>query len=577
MGWRFWNSCLNVTARMNEETGRRRHFYRATKRRRRIFWIAFIALLLAALLALRPAYHWLKTKRADSLAAKAERFVQQENFLEAANTYRAALQLDPLGYHPLQGAARLATRLNHDEALGLWDQVVKLPQATSDDREERAAALLQAGKFPAAALAIDELLKQNPDTNALVLASRYSERTGNSAKALEYARIAMKRAPQDEIAQARLAEVLAASLKADERAEAREILWAVAAKNGADKKSAIESLARAPDLTRDEQTKILDQLHTLDPFTVTDALLAADLRLRMQPENTALIYDEIIARWGTKAKLEIAQWLNAHQQFDSVLTLVDPGERRPHLLLARLDALAAEQRWDEIDIALSRKDLSSDPVVVEAFRARLIWAQHSSLDARMHWNQALALAGNDSSKLRWLGAFAEQNGADEIALRAFQRLARSPGDPSLALAGQQRLAAKMHDISAARTTAEKTLALHAADPNAQNRVAYYNLLLEKDVSANATKATELVAKYPDRLEFRVTAALALLRQHDPGSALAQFQGPPIEWAKTPPSWRAVYAAALIANDEDAIRANELLKSIPLDRLSREEAALIQRK
>jgi len=75
---------------MNEESGRRRHFYRATKRRR-IFGIAFIALLLAALLALRPAYHWLKTKRADSLAAKAERFVQEENFLEAANTYRAAL------------------------------------------------------------------------------------------------------------------------------------------------------------------------------------------------------------------------------------------------------------------------------------------------------------------------------------------------------------------------------------------------------------------------------------------------------------------------------------------------------
>jgi len=563
-------------ARMNEESGRRRHLGRVTKRRRPIFWIAFIALLLAALLALRPAYRWLKTKRADSLAAKAGRFVQQKNFLEAAHTYRAALQLDPLGYHPLQGAARLATRLNHDEALGLWDQVVKLPQATNDDREERAATLLQAGELPAAAVAIDELLKQNPDTNALVLASRYSERTGNSARALEYARIAMKRAPQDEIAQARLAEVLAASLKADERAEAREILWAVAAKNGAARKSAIESLARAPDLTRDEQTKILDQLHTLDPFTVTHALLAADLRLRMQPENTALIYDEIIASWGAKAKLEIVQWLNAHQQFNRVLTLVSPGERRPKLLLARLDALAAEQRWDEIETTLSRKDLTFDSVVVEAFRARLAAARPLSLDAEEHWNKAITLAGNDSSKLRWLGAFAEQCGADEIALRTFQRLGRSPADTSLALAGQQRLAAKIHDISAARTIAEKTLALHAADPNAQNRVAYYNLLLEKDVSANATKAKELVAKYPDRLEFRVTAALALLRQHDPGSALAQFQGPPIEWAKTPPSWRAIYAAALMANDE-ATRANELLKSIPLDRLSREEAALIQRR
>ena len=561
---------------MNEESGRGRHFYRVSKRRRRLFWIAFVVLLLAALLALRPAYRWLKAKRADSLAARAEQFVRQKNLLEAANTYRAALQLDPLGYRPLQGAARLATRLNHTEALGLWDEVVRLPQATAGDREERAAALLQATELPAAALAIDQLLKQNPDTNALVLASRYSERIGNGARALEYARIAVKRAPQDEIAQARLAEVLAASPKADERAEAREILWVVAAKNGVGRKSAIESLARSPDLTINEQRKILDQLHTLDLFTVTDALLTADLRLKMQPENTAVIYDEIIASWGAKAKLEVAQWLNAHQQFDRVLSLVGPGEGRDQLLLTRLDALAAEQRWGEIETTLSRKDLSFDSVVVEAFRARLAAARPLSLNAEVHWNKAITLAGNDSSKLRWLGTFAEQSGADEIALRTFQRLARSPEDAGLALAGQQRLAAKMHDISAARTIAEKTLALHADDPNAQNRVAYYNLLLEKDVSANAAKAKELVAKYPDRLEFRVTATLAFLRQHDPAAALAQFQGPPIEWAKTPPSWRAVYAAALRGNErEDA--AHEIIATISMDRLSSEERALIEAK
>jgi hypothetical protein len=561
---------------MNGENGRRHNFYRAAKRRRRIFWIVFIALLLAAMLALRPAYRWLKAKRADSLAARAEQMVQQKNLSGAANTYRAALQLDPLGYRPLQGAARLATRLNHAEALGLWDQVVRLPQATAADREERAAALLQATELPAAALAIDQLLKQNPDTNTLVLASRYSERIGNGARTLEYARIAVKRAPQDEIAQARLAEVLAASPKADERAEAREILWPVAAKNGAGRKSAIESLARSPDLTINEQRKILDQLDALNPFTVTDALLAADLRLKMQPENTTAIYDEIIATWGANAKLEVAQWLNAHQQFDRVLSLAGPGEGRDQLLLARLDALAAEQRWDEIDATLSRKDLTSDPVVIEAFRARLIPARHSSLDAEVHWNKAIALAGNDSSKLRWLGTFAEQSGADEIALRTFQQLARSPADAGLALAGQQRLAAKMHDISAARTISEKTLALHADDPNAQNRVAYYDLLLEKDVSANATKAKELVAKYPDRLEFRVTAALAFLRQHDPGAALAQFQGPPIEWAKTPPSWRAVYAAALRGNEREEA-AHEIIAMIPMDKLSSEERALIEAK
>ena len=263
----------------------------------------------------------------------------------------------------------------------------------------------------------------------------------------------------------------------------------------------------------------------------------------------------------------------------SLLAVISKPHRGYWALLAPALSWAiwsCAEYWREIDIALSRKDLSSDPVVVEAFRARLIRAQHSSLDARMHWNQALVLAGNDSSKLRWLGTFAEQSGADEIALRAFQRLAQSPGDPSLALAGQQRLAVKMHDISASRTIAEKTLALHADGPNAQNRVAYYDLLLEKNVSANTTKAKELVAKYPDRLEFRVTAALAFLRQHDAAAALAQFQGPPIEWGKTPPSWRAVYAAALRGNEREDV-ARDIIATIPMDKLSSEERALIEAK
>ena len=93
------------------------------------------------------------------------------------------------------------------------------------------------------------------------------------------------------------------SPKVDERAEAREILWAVAAKNGPDRRSAIESLARSPDLTINEQRKVIDQFHNLEPFTVTDALLAADLRLKMQPENTAVMYGaDMVATWGAKIK-----------------------------------------------------------------------------------------------------------------------------------------------------------------------------------------------------------------------------------------------------------------------------------
>jgi hypothetical protein len=93
------------------------------------------------------------------------------------------------------------------------------------------------------------------------------------------------------------------------------------------------------------------------------------------------------------------------------------------------------------------------------------------------------------------------------------------------------------------------------------------------VDDSAVKAKELAKKFPARLEFRVTAALGCLRLHDAAGARAQFNGPPIDWSKTPPSWRAVYGAVLIANEQTE-RARELIKTIPLERLAPEEARLI---
>ena len=49
-----------------------------------------------------------------------------------------------------------------------------------------------------------------------------------------------------------------------------------------------------------------------------------------------------------------------------------------------------------------------------------------------------------------------------------------------------------------------------------------------------------------------------------------------EWAKTPPSWRAVYAAAL-RGDEREDAARDIIATIPMDKLSSEERALIEAK
>jgi hypothetical protein len=561
--------------RIKGERGARR-----AKRKKRLLIGAGIVLLLLVLgVFARPVYRGLKARRANQFAAAAEELIREGKLNDAASKYRAALQLDPLGYRPLSGAARLASRGGRPEALGLWQEVIRLPQCTASDRQEYVTLLLQQGRMSAAEKIVEDLLRMAPDVKTMRLAAEYAKRTGDEAKALEYARLAAARAPEDGAMRFMLAEMLARSSDPAQRAEAREILWVLARQEGAWRKGAIEALARAPELSSEEEQRVLAALNDMAEPGVISSLLAAGLRLKLQPEAAEQIYQESVSKWATASPADLAEltrWLNLHNQSERVLTLL-PVERAvasEPLLLSRLDALANLGRWGEIDALLARPDLSLDPTVAESFRARSAMGRGAALDAELYWDRAIALGEGDPAKLRFLANFAEQSRATATALKSYDQLARFPEHAAFAHRGRQRLIEQTGDAVAARGVAERLSTVAPDDVNAQAQLIHLDLLLEIDVEANLGKAKALMAKFPTRLSFRVTTALGYLRQHDAASALAQFQGPaPIEWPRTPPGWRAVYAAALAANEENEA-AREIIATIPLERLNKEERALV---
>ena len=555
----------------------------AGRRRVIIAWWLGAFLLVAAIVGGRQAYHWAKTQRANQFVKAADELAAQGKTNDAAGKYHAALQLDPMGYRALQGAARLATTVARPEAADLWAEVVKLPQATTKDRQEYASVLVTLGRFRLAEPIISPLLKNDPDTQTLLIASRYARGSGDAAKAIEFARVAVKRAPSDNAARFALADLLASSSDTAQREEARKILWELNETGGAYRQPALQALAAAPELTADEQTRVL-QLLDADPSPgIRDALLAADLRLQLHPEDAEKFYDQTVARWngGENADLnDLARWLNLHQQPERVLSLytADRAFEDNQLLLSRLDALATLQRWNDIESLLAHPNLTLDPSVLESFRARTAQEKDATLDAEMHWNHAISLAANDAYKLRFVAHFAEQSHASAAALKAYEQLAKIPQHAVTAYRATQRLSASSGDATVQRSAAEKIAALSPNDPNAADQLAYVNLLAGVELDKNFETATKLAEKYPDRLAFRVTAALGYLRKHDPGLAMAQFKGPPgappIEWEKTPPAWRAVYAATLMANEQGEA-AQEIIKSLPRDKLSPPERDLIE--
>ena len=561
-----------------QEEPRGRQQYPAKRGPRR--WILALIILVVLVGGGILGYQWLKVRRANKFASSGDSLLEAKKLNDAAIQYRVALQLDPNNYRALSGAARLASQADRPEAIELWQKVIALRQSTLQDREDYADLLIKNNRLPIAEKILEPLLTNNPDTRTLRLASRYSAKIGENAKAVEFMRIAAKRAPEDDATRFQLADLLAQSSETSEQSEARKILWELAGKSSPYKQVAIEALAAAPQLTGDERARLVQELSGFNPKTIKDDLLTADLKLQLHPDDATHLYQETVDRWqhgSTEELIQLARWLNIHQQPELVLSSY-PVERAfedNQLLLTRLDAMAILQRWNDIDEILGQSEVTLDPAVIESFHARTAQERNATLDAEVHWSHAISLAASDPFKLRFVANFAEQSRASAIALKAYEQLARFPEQADLAYRGIERVGLKSGDISAQRTAMAKITARTPEDPNAADQLAYLNLLLGEDIDKSFASAKKLAEQYPNRLSYRVTVALGFLRQRNPAAALAQFQGPvPIDWKQTLPAWRAVYAAALLGTDRND-EAKKIIAMIPRDQLNAQERALIE--
>jgi len=492
---------------------------RRTGKRRGRQWLALLIAVVVLIGAGIWGYSWFKASRADRFAALGDTLLAADKWSEAAVQYRVALQMNPSSYRALSGAARLATKADRPEALEIWQKVMTLRQCTNKDREDYADLLVRTNRLNLAEKVIDKLLNNNPDTKALQLAARYCRKVGDSSKAIQYARIALDRGPDDYTARFQLAEFLAQSRDVREQDEARKILWEIAGNSNPYQKTALEALATAPKLSPDERNRLLQELSALAPKTIKDDLLGADLRLQLHPDDGAKIYREEIERWENgkpEEMVNLARWLNSHLQAELVLEKfpIERSLKDNQLLLARMDALASLQRWNDIDDLLNRNDVTLDPSVIESFRARTAQERNATLDAEVHWNHAISLAGTDPYKLAFVANFAEQSHATNAALKAYDQLARFPEQADMAYRGTQRVSQRSGETTTQRAAMAKIVTRSPDDPNAADQLAYLSLLLNQDIDKNLATAKQLAEKYPNRLSYRVTVALGYLRRHD---------------------------------------------------------------
>jgi hypothetical protein len=153
--------------------------------------------------------------------------------------------------------------------------------------------------------------------------------------------------------------------------------------------------------------------------------------------------------------------------------------------------------------------------------------------------------------MREIAEYAEKCGNLEQAGIAYRSLSVNASTARLGMEGLLKNARSRGDMAMLCDTLEKMHARWPQDAAVKNDLAYFNLLLGRQVEESLAAAKELVARSPRSLPHLTTLALASLRRQDPAAALAVYQGLQIPWERIATSQRAVHAAVLGANGKTA--------------------------
>ncbi len=552
---------------------------KARRKRRLVIVSALVVTALAAAVAAGPVYHQLKAWRARHLAAEAQGLLAEKKWDPAAQKAKAAYLIWPREPNAIRVMAKLQTLAGQADAMQFWQLLLAGGHATTADRRDYVELAIRMGSLNQAHQELLGLLTQDPDQPAnLWLLSHLCLAQGDLPAAARFASAARDRAPTNQQYQ-----LLAATLSFDSsdrelQSRARQTVWNLARETNTFGLQAIELLGRRRDLTREEAREIIGLLEKHPLRTTLDRLLALALQIQLQPAQRAQLLDGVAADFKKQPAEDLHQvavWLNQQGEFNRTLSLVplEEARKRVDLLVVHLDALAALDRWKDIEDILSGKAVPLPPVHLEAFKARCALKLNNPAAAAAAWRHALSAAESSPEELWWLADYAAKNGELEQARRAYRAWIGRVRDPRPGYKALADLVERTGSTAELRGLLREMLKRWPTDAALRNDCAYLNLLLGDELEEARRTAEELVAQTPGSLPHRTTLALAWYRLKDPARALQVYQGRDYDWSLALPGNRAVYAAVLAANGKGP-EARQLAQSLPPDRLRKEELALI---
>jgi len=556
-------------------------------------WVRRIAITVVVLLVAPFLYKGAKAWRASSLLRQSEVSFAVGDAPRALSLMKQALALAPAS-PAIQRAVELYNARAGD-AGSLNKILARMRDGSSDHGELLGIAELEVTNSPEVTReALSKLtgkLSGKEHLRKSLLEALLIAREGNVTGAANRCLADAEKSSGQEASRLKVQAALYFLNLGDEHAlkKACDLLQSVIAQHNEASLSAWRLLSRMV-LASPEQKGILDegatialadQLPSIPDRDQADEFLAADLRIRVKPEDKESVVSRLLKKYRNGSRVEmmgLARWLNGRKEQEKVIELAGPDRPRNDTdwLLIVMDAKCSLGDWKGAGPLLESPAAAGiQEAVRHLYLARVATVNGDSAIAEEEWRRVGgALHFEKTETLFYIAGYEEQTGDYEHAARTYREIADRRESAEKGLIGLIRC--QPADASAKKLIPfyEELRALQKDNPDVSGDLSYLKLLAQEDVAENASIAEKLYALQPNMLTRISAVALARLRLGNPKGAMEVYDDKQIDWKTAAGPWKAVRCAVMRSNGAQA-EASSLAESIEVAKLRPEEKALLK--
>lgn len=555
----------------------RRHAAQARARRWR--WAVIVVILIIVVIESRPAYREFKQWRAERFAVQADQFIRKKDDKNAYFKLQTALTLSPSDPKINRTMAQLLSRHNQREAIPFMRNVLLSKSTTMEDRHQFILLAIRLDEIAAAREELANVLAIQPRTTAtLLIAAKVRLFEDKIQEALQFAREALFISPDNETAQYTLALLIVRFNTPDPSGEARRLLWGLSDNDRQSGYLALVELSQLPDLSDDERSRLLKIVKAPDaPLLLR--LIGADLDIRYNLVPPATVVRDLVKTYGD-ADIDsvaiVAAWLVKHHAYAHAIQMIplEKQNQRRDLFLTKIEALGGLGQWQEAYELVREEVTPLNSFELEFQRAVVSRGTRNTESIASHWRKLLSMAGTDPQRLKTFARWAESVGATEEATTAYEKLASTSQDNAFAYTQLIRITEPTGNTRLLREHLINLAEIKKDSPQVQNELAYASLLLQTNVASSKQTAFDLAALDPGNPSYRLTLALALLRENKSSDAQTVLE--PLTAAFINGNYRAqVICTAVWGANHLEVAARDQAERVALARLKPEERDLIK--